>query len=180
MDWNPPPEAFRKLRVDPPAGRESEFAVLYTAASLPAAAAECRVLCVDPQDRYTWNKTKASEYWVARYLFDKPALFVPIDGPNRERLGLENDDVPYGGYAPFQAVSMGLFQRLGGLVHGLSWQSFHRGQPGRSYAIWHHRKLEIGLRITSPTPPHKLDADAEWRRFVADHPEVEGIEPAAP
>jgi hypothetical protein len=40
-EWDPPPEARRSLRVDPPAGRKSLFAVLYHGNTLPTVAMEC-------------------------------------------------------------------------------------------------------------------------------------------
>jgi hypothetical protein len=54
-DWEAPPEEYRNLRVDPPRGRQDAYAVLYAANTLPAVAAECRVLNVDGMDRYTWE-----------------------------------------------------------------------------------------------------------------------------
>ena len=175
MDWDPPAEMYRNLRVDPPVGHKSAFAVLYTASTLPAAAVECRVLNADASDKYSWNETRAVLYRVVRYSFSKPALFIPIDGKNREVFGLERPEIAFKGYAPYQALCLELFQRLGGVAHGLSWHSFHRNQPGRAYAIWHHCKAEIGLQITSPDPRIKLDEDAEWISFLAAHPEIEAV-----
>jgi hypothetical protein len=175
MDWDPPAEKYRNLRVDPPDGHKGAFAVLYTASTLPAAAAECRVLNVDAGDKYTWNEPRSALYRVVRYRFAKPALFIPIDGKNRELLGLERPEAAFTGYVPFQAVSLELFQRFSGLAHGLSWQSFHRNQPGRAYAIWHHCKSAIDLHITSPDPRPKLNEDVEWLSFLAAHPEIEAV-----
>ena len=101
---------------------------------------ECRVLRADDQDHYTWDAELASQYKVVRYDYLSPALFVPIDGRNRQLLGLSGAQRKFKGYAPYQDVALALFRRFGNLAHGLSWESFHRGQPGRVYAIWHHQK----------------------------------------
>lgn len=86
-DWDPPPEAKRDLRVDPPAGHKGAFAVLYTANTLVTVAIECRVLSADANDHYTWDMQRAVHYDVVRYAFAAPALFIPIDGNNRNATG---------------------------------------------------------------------------------------------
>ena len=177
MDWEAPDEPYRNKRVDPPDGHRSAFAVLYTASTVQTAAIECRVLNGDALDRYTWNQDLASRYKVVRYSFAKPALFVPIDGPNRELLGLEGAEVAFQGYKPYQTVALELFERFSGVVHGMSWHSFHRNQPGRSYAIWHHCKDAIGLKIESPDPRGSLINDADWKAFLAANPSIEAIAP---
>jgi RES domain len=175
MDWEPPEERYRNLRVDPPPGHKAEFAVLYTASTLEVAAVECRILNVDANDTYSWNQTRAALYRVARYSFANPALFIPIDGKNRETLGLDRPEAAFRGYEPFQVVALELFKRFSSVAHGLSWQSFHRNQPGRAYAIWHDRKSAIDLHITSPTPRPLFTGDPEWLDFLAMHPEIEAI-----
>ena len=45
------------------------------------------------------------------------------------------------GYTPYQEAAIELFRRFGPLAHGLSWESFHRSQPGRFYAIRYHRTI---------------------------------------
>jgi hypothetical protein len=87
-EWAAPPEAFRTLRVDPPLGHQADYAVLYTGDYLPAVAAECGVVIAGEGDHTTWRSDKAATYQVAPYAFTKPALFLPIDGDNRRRLGL--------------------------------------------------------------------------------------------
>lgn len=176
-DWEPPPEADRSLRVDPPVGHKGDFAVLYTGNTLATVAIECGVLRADPQDRYTWAVDRAGEYFVVRYAFAAPPLFIPIDGRNRNVLGLAGGARKFAGYEPYQAVALELFRRYGNVVHGLSWESFHRNQPGRVYALWHHHKATIGLSITSPDPYATLVDDAEWKNFLMTNPEVEAIAP---
>lgn len=166
-EWEPPDPKYRNLRVDPPDGHKADYAVLYTGDSLLAAAMECHVLSVDSLDAWTLNLDRESEYSVACYTTSAPGLFLPIDGPNRRRLGLANlpihrDPV----YAAFQSVGLELFQRFGNLVHGLSWNSFHRHQAGRIYAIWHHRKDALGLKVESPTVP--LRENAEWAALITE------------
>ena len=134
-EWEAPPEKYRNQRVDPPHGHKADYAMLYTAGTLPAVAVECRVLRVDSQDRYAWSRTLASQYQVARYNFAAPALFVPIDGANRGVLGLQGGTRKFAGYEPYQKVALTLFQRYGQVIHGLSWESFHRNQPGRVFAL---------------------------------------------
>lgn len=178
-EWDPPPPGVkRELRVDPPPGSQGAYDVLYTASMLPTVAIECRILSADPRDRYSWAVDVAERYWVVRYKFASPALFIPIDGHrNREALGLAGGQRKFSGYEPYQVVCHELFKRYGAVVHGLSWESFHRNQPGRVYAIWHHHKATIGLSITSPTPYEKLLDDAEWKQFLADNPEIEALTP---
>lgn len=90
-------------------------------------------------------------------------------------MGLAGDQRKFAGYEPYQSVALELFQRYGQVVHGLSQESFHRNQPGRVYALWHHHKSTIGLRVTTPDPCPKLVDDAEWKSFLAANPEVEAI-----
>ena len=53
VGWEPPSEAHRNLRVDPPAGHKAAFAVLYTGNTLPTVAIEieCGILRAAPEDR---------------------------------------------------------------------------------------------------------------------------------
>ena len=176
-EWEPPQEAFRNLRVDPPTGDKGAFAVLYTASTLATVAIECGVLRADPEDRYTWAVDLAGQYRVVRYAFAAPALFVPIDGRNRTALGLAGGQRRFAGYEPYQAAAYEIFLRFGQVVHGLSWESFHRNQPGRVYAVWHHHKSTVGLSIASPAPYATLAQDAEWHAFLAAHADVEPLEP---
>lgn len=176
-DWEASPEEYRNLRVDPPRGRKDAYAVLYTANTLPAAAAECRVRNVDGMDRYTWDRSLAREYRVVRYAFDAPALLIPVDGRNREHLRIAGGQRRFAGYEPFQVAALELFERYGKVVHGLSLESFHRNQPGRVYGLWHHHKATIALRRTSPNPHSFLVDDEEWLQFLRDYPDIEAIEP---
>lgn len=182
-EWKPPKPEYRNLRVDPPGGHKRSFAVLYLGNTLPTVAIECGILHADHADRYTWSTDRAKRYRVARYAFSRPGLFVPIDGPNRSILGLDGRQRPFGGYEPYQSVALELFERYGKVVHGLSWESFHRNQPGRVYALWHHHKRTIGLRLVDPTPPtsdprfSRLVDDREWSAFLAANPQVEALDP---
>jgi hypothetical protein len=165
-EWEPPDPKYRNLRVDPPDGHKADYAILYTGDCLLAAAMECHVLSVDPLDAWTLNQDLESEYSVARYITGAPGLFLAIDSPNRVRLGLANLPIHTGPvYAAFQSVGLELFQRFGDLAHGLSWYSFHRHQAGRIYAIWHHRKDALGLKVEPPAVP--LREDAEWAALIA-------------
>jgi hypothetical protein len=176
-DWEPPEPKHRNLRVDPPAGHKDDFAVLYTGASLPAVAMECLILNAAPDNKYTWNRKRAEVYRVVRYEFSAPALFVPIDGDNRRALGLADRRTAFLGYGPYQEVSLALFQRFGQVAHGLSWESFHRNQPGRVYALWHHHKGTIGLARRSRLYLPLID-DPEWQLFLTENPGIEeSIEP---
>jgi len=175
-NWDPPDEKYRNLRVDPPDGHKAEYAVLYTGSTLPAVAMECRVLRADDQDHYTWDAELASQYKVVRYDYLSPALFVPIDGRNRQLLGLSGAQRKFKGYAPYQEVALALFRRFGNLAHGLSWESFHRGQPGRVYAIWHHQKTAIALKATKPPPYGSLDEDDGWHEFLAEYRDIERMD----
>lgn len=174
-EWEPPPEVHRNQRVDPPPGQSHRFAVLYTADALPGVAVECRILSADADDRFVLDATRAEKYWVARYRFDKPALFMPLDGRNRRKLGLEARQRKVGGYGPYQDVALALFDRFGSVLHGLSWESFHRNQPGRVFALWHQHKSTIALSLVSTAPYVKLIDDPEWKQFLLDHPGIEAI-----
>jgi hypothetical protein len=174
-EWEPPPPAFRNLRVDPPKGHKDDFAVLYTGDNLAAVATECLILRTGEGDRTVWRQDKAATYQVARYGFLKPALFLPIDGKNRHRLGLAGGQRPWGGYEAWQNASLALFQRFGSVVHGLSWESFHRNQPGRVYALWHEHKSSVDLHLTTPGDFPLLVEDPQWLAFLADHPDIEAI-----
>ena len=178
-EWEPPPAAFRNLRVDPPVGHKEDYAVLYTGDDLAAVATECLILQAGEGDRTTWRQDKAAAYRVARYGFLQPALFLPIDGKNRHRLGLAGGQRPWGGYDAWQAAALTLYQRFGRIVHGLSWESFHRNQPGRVYALWHTHKGTIDLQLTTPGDYPRLTEDAQWLAFLAAHPEIEAIDGSA-
>lgn len=175
-DWDPPPEEFRTLRVDPPDGYKHAYAVLYTGSTLAAAAIECRILCVDNNDNYSWSSTQAARYDVIRYAFERPALFLPLDGPNRAVLERGGLTPSFGDYSSSQAMALQLFQRFGAAVHGLSWASFHRNQPGRVYALWHHHKATVQLEIRN-RPYNKLINEPEWNTFLAEHPKIKRIDP---
>lgn len=163
----PPAPKYRNLRVDPPNGHKADYAVLYTGDSLLGAAMECHVLSVDSLDAWTLNLDLEKEYSVARYTTKEPGLFLPIDGCNRKRLGLDNLPIHKGQvYAAYQSIGLELFKRFGNLAHGLSWASFHRHQVGRVYAIWHHRITALGLTLESS--PLRLETDVEWATLIAD------------
>jgi hypothetical protein len=172
-EWAAPPQRFRNLRVDPPPGHKSAFAVLYIADTLPTVAMECRVLAADDRDRYTWSEELARQYKVVRYEHDRPMIMLPIDGPNRVTLGLDGATRQFSGYEPYQRVAHQMHRQYGKVVHGLSWESFHRNQPGRIYALWHGHKRTVGLRIASAAPYGTLIDDAEWQDFLARHPAVD-------
>lgn len=175
-DWEPPAPQYRNLRVDPPPGHESEFAVLYTGDTIEAVAMECRILRFDSdRDEATWNRDRAKPYLVARYRFTRPALFIPLDH-NRKVLELRR--IAFSGYRAHQELSLELFKRYGDLAHGLSWESYHRGQPGRVYAVWHHRKDQMGLTLESTGKPF-VD-DAAWLKFLAEHSDIEAVESPPP
>jgi len=173
-EWDEPSVPIRKGtgRVDPPAGYLGEYTVLYTADWLPAAVAECNILKTDGHDS-TWNSTLAADYSVVHYSFTLPAAFIQLDGNNRDKLGLKH---LFGraGVERFHQVGLELHRKFALTVHGLSWQSYHRNQIGRVYAIWHDRKSDMGMSRPSP-PFSRLLADAEWLQFLTDHPEVQEI-----
>ncbi|MEZ2352137.1 RES domain-containing protein [Caballeronia sp. RCC_10] len=175
-DWDPPDAKYRNLRVDPPAGHKDDYAVLYMGNTLPTVAIECHILSADAMDRYTWLTERAKRYRVVRYTLDGPAVFMPIDGArNRSALGLAGGQRKFAGYEPYQEVAHALFRRYGNVIHGLSWESFHRNQPGRVYALWHHHKPTVGLRITSANPYPLLIEDNEWNSFLAANPDIDEI-----
>lgn len=171
-DWEEPAVEYRNQRVDPPAGHESAYAVLYTAESITAAAIECRILHPDIRDRYTYDQERTTQYAVVRYEMRAPALFIPLDGENKGVLGLRGLDPRYERH---RAAAYELFQRYGGVVHGLSWESYQRNQPGRVYALWHHHKTTVGLAISSTKPYRKLAEDPEWLQLLKDNPEFEPL-----
>jgi len=169
-DWDPPEPQYRTLRVDPPAGQEDRFAVLYTGDCVQVVAAECRILVAKPDETYVWAGDQADIYQVARYSYDAPALFIPIDGDNRRVLGLDGPSRMTTGYALFQNVALELYERFGTTVHGLSWESFHRNQLGRVYAIWHDRKDAMSLQLDMTGASASLTTDAAWNDFLVANP----------
>jgi hypothetical protein len=170
-DWDPPPAAYRNQRVDPPVGKESDYAVLYTGDCIEAVAVECRILACDSRDRYTYDIARTREYSVVRYEMLAPAIFIPLDG-NRKVLGLRGFDPDYERH---RSVAHELFTRYRGVVHGLSWDSYHRNQPGRVYALWHDHKDSVELVIKSSKPYSLLAEDPDWLKFLASRPDIDGL-----
>jgi hypothetical protein len=76
-------------------------------------------------------------------------------------------------YEASRWVTLELFRRYGHLAHGVSYESFHRYQPGRVYAIWHSRKEGLLLRSRDERP--RLIDDPSWVAFLASHPSVEAF-----
>lgn len=166
-DWHPPPVPLRNNHIDPPPGYGDEFAVLYTASNIQSSAMEVRALFWDQAtNRAYWNPAAAQGFQVVRYALGQPGLFIPIDGPNRRALGLQGKFEP--DYESSRWVALELHRRYGHLVHGLSYESFHRYQPGRVYAIWHARKHDLALQASQWRP--RLAADPEFQAFLAAHP----------
>jgi hypothetical protein len=176
-DWEEPALKYRNARVDPPDGNKGAFAVLYMADSLQAAAAECRILVEDPYNECSWDSAKAGNYKIVRYTHDKPAIFIKLDGhPNASNLGLTKLG-RINVYPAYQEAALNLYRRFSDVVHGLSWQSFMRNQPGRVYALWHQHKTTIGL-TRHAKPPHGHLSDAlEWKDFLAANPEIKSVAP---
>jgi hypothetical protein len=167
-EWDEPPAPYRDMRCDPPPGKKSDYALLYTGDRIESIAAECEILAFDRNKQWNYDEDAAKKkYWVARYVFDKPAIFIPVD---RNRHLLNVDRRPFvPGYLPWQEAAHELWSRFGQAVHGLSWWSMHRHQLGRVYAIFHQHKDTIGLQ--RPTGPFdKLHEDAEWKAFLAANP----------
>jgi hypothetical protein len=134
---------------------------------------------VDLDERSAWAADRAATRKVVRYALTAPALFIPIDGNNRELLGLRGAQRRFAGYEPYQLAAHALYNRFGRVVHGLSWESFHRNQPGRVYALWHHHKATTGLKITSEQPYKTLIEDEEWQLFLNANPDIIRLEPPA-
>ena len=168
----PPPPMYRNLRVDPPELHKADYAVLYLGSRLPCVAVECGVLAAHGTGVFSYHEDKAKAYQVARYTFDKPAIFLPIDDIHNHDVLMADDvlDSAFeGDYDPYQALGLDLFQRYGQVIHGLSWASYHRGKTGRVFALWHHHKATIGLGVTT-TSFNALSADPEFEGFLAKHP----------
>ena len=182
-EWAPPPEAFRNLRVDPPAGHNGKFSVLYTSDTLACVAEECHVLQYNAaDDAFQVDRALLAQYRVARYAYAAPALFVSIDPidvgalglqPRQYGPGMKLDTVTI--YDRYQAASLALFERVGELAHGLSWQSMHRGQLGRVYAVWHHRKPHLQLSNDAARSGAWLADDGDWKTFEAENPGFQDV-----
>lgn len=168
-----PPEQYRTNRYDPPPGNESKFAVLYTADNIAAAAMETRVLHVSPYDEYSYTERRAQPYKVVRLQYGRPALFIRMDSSAfRTKLGIPR--FTGADYLPFRRAALALFERYGETVDGYSWESFHRGQPGRNYGFWHHRKSVIDLQpLQQEADCHELLKDSEWLSMLAVNPVIE-------
>ena len=87
--WEPPPPAARTARVDPPAGHQDDFAILYLGVHVAATAAEARLLQQDVRRQWFISRDSAKHYALATYTLAKPAVLLPIDGPNQAGLGLD-------------------------------------------------------------------------------------------
>lgn len=169
--FDEPVPQYRNGRFDPPLPHKDRFAVLYTADNIAAAAMECRVLCVDRADKYSYTAKGIAPYRVVRLRHSAPAAFIRVDGDIRTKLGIPRFTASY---APFQAAALMLFERYGGTFHGLSWESFHRGQPGRDYGFWHDRKHLIGLEpLQTEADCSELANDPEWLQFLREEPAIE-------
>lgn len=155
----PLPE-YRNGRYDPPEPHKDKFAVLYTADNIACAAMECRLLRSDSDDKYSFSARDIEPYKVVRLSHKEPALFIHVDQRLRSKLGIPRFAPDY---AAFQAAALVLFERYGTTFHGLIWESFHRGQPGRNYGFWHHAKGLIGLEPLQPESDCRaLATDPEW------------------
>lgn len=170
----PAPE-HRIGRFDPPPGHRDVFAVLYTAEHVETAAIECRVLASDANDQYTYSY-KTPQHRVVRLKYTKPALFIRVDSPSAKKWGIGRFKPTYEQY---QGLALTLYERYGTVIHGLSWQSYHRGGPGRNYGFWHSQKSDAGLEILQPEEQCPfLHEDPEWLAFLNEHKEA--VHPAAP
>lgn len=174
-----PDEKYRNGRYDPPPDNKAAFAVLYTADNIACAAMETRLLRTDTDNVYSYSKSKAEPYKVAHLQYENPALFIRLDSADfRKKLGIPrfNPD----GYLPYQSAALALFRRFGRTFDGLSWESMHRGQPGRNYGFWHHRKDRIELQPVSEEKycPALLE-DCEWKQLLEEHPGIM-LEPDRP
>jgi hypothetical protein len=166
-----PAEAHRNGRFDPPPGDKGLFATLYTADNIAAAAMECRILQANSRDEYSYTLKRAASYKVVRFKYQEPALFIRVDRDVKRKLGIPPFTIDY---SPFQRAAKALFERYGNTVHGLSWESFHRGQPGRNYGFWHHRKDAITLEpLQQEAECPQLLNDADWIQLLRDYPVIE-------
>ena len=165
-----PAEAHRTGRFDPPPGEKGLFAILYTGDNIAGAAIECRILRSSSLDEYSYSPKLAITYKVVRFKYREPALFIRVDGDIKRKLGIPAFTPDY---SPFQRAARALFERYGKTVHGLSWESFHRGQPGRNYGFWHHRMDAIGLEpLQREEDCPELQRDAGWIQLLQDHPSI--------
>jgi hypothetical protein len=165
-----PDVAFRVNRYDPPPGHKEKFAVLYTADNLAGAAMETRVLQANSEDEYVVSDRRARPYKVARLQYQRPALFIDMTPELRLKLGIGRFQPDY---LLYQQAALALYERFGQTAHGYSWESFHRGQPGRNYGFWHHRKDDIELQPVCPESDcPELLADAEWLELLKDFPAI--------
>lgn len=165
-----PEEAHRNGRFDPPPGEKGLFATLYTGNNIAGAAVECRILQASSQDEYSFSLKRAGTYKVVRFKYQEPALFIRMDFGIKQKLGIPPFTTDY---SPFQRAAKALFERYGKTVHGLSWESFHRGQPARNYGFWHHRMAAIGLEPLHPEEDcPELLKDVEWVQLLRDYPTI--------
>lgn len=172
-DWHPAPAHLRNNHVDPPPPYREVFSVLYTATTIQSIAMEARVLRWDSVTNVChWSESAAALHRIVRFGLGAPGLFIPIDGPNRPVLGLHGKFEP--NYETARWVALELFRRYGHLVHGLSYESFHRHQPGRVYAIWHSRKESLCLESSTDRP--RLLDDPDWAAFLQAHPFVQAMD----
>lgn len=164
-EWQPPPPEFRNSRVDPPPGYKSEYAVLYTATEIQCVAAETRILR-DDREGVVWLPEVAQAFRIATFRLGRAGLFIPLDGRNRKVFKLRGECGS--DHQAYQWLALELHRRYGHLAHGLSWESFHRNQPGRCYGIWHSRKDDLALGVEDERP--RFSEDPRWAAFLSAHP----------
>jgi hypothetical protein len=91
-----------------------------------------------------------------------PLPAAPLDGPNIVLLGLDRVTL-LDGKGPYQAAALQIKRERGADVPALSWRSRHREADGLVVAIFHDKKIEVGLTRVSTIS-------------LMDHPIIEVLE----
>jgi hypothetical protein len=172
--WEPPPPAARTARVDPPAGHQDDFAILYLGVHVAATAAEARLLQQDVRRQWFISRDSAKHYALATYTLAKPAVLLPIDGPNQAGLGLDPVTMAFeDDYASSRAMALRIHQQFDGRIDGFTWESFRAERIGRVVALFHHRKAYVGLQVLTTKPHPPLLDSPEWQAFETQYPGIE-------
>ena len=135
-DFQPAPPQYRTGRLDPPAGRSSEYGVLYAADTLITAALECGELLIMPTDPPTYERSfyageelPPTQHAVLRVLH--PVKFLDFtDGATTQALGLSLnsilDNIPVWRNASARAVEIMRQKAFGEDIAGICYHSKRR------------------------------------------------------
>ena len=146
-DWEPNPYAGSG-RVDCPV-KPSEFEMLYVSTTALTAIQESRLLTERSGGTgWIFHRSRAAGFKITVYRTATPLPAAPLDARNAALLGLDRTTL-LDGKGPYQAAALRIRRERGADVPALCWRSRHREADGLVLAIFHDKKLSIGLTRVS-------------------------------